>query len=53
MADIIVEKIFSLPVFTWGAVNLVKAGEQRKEYLKALKAADNGNMELLIQFARS
>lgn len=53
MADIIIEKIFSLPVFTWGAANLVKVGDQRMEYLKALKAADNGDMEPLIQFARS
>ena len=53
MADIIIEKIFGLPVFTWGAANLMKAGDQRKEYLKALKAADNGDMEPLIRFARS
>ncbi|MFT3681252.1 MAG: mobile mystery protein B [Ferruginibacter sp.] len=53
MADIIIEKIFSLPVFTWGAANLVKFGDQRKEYLSALKAADNGDMKPLIQFARS
>lgn len=53
MADIIIEKIFGLPVFTWGAANLVKGGDQRKEYLKALKAADNGDMKPLVQFARS
>ncbi|MCM5527367.1 mobile mystery protein B [Parasegetibacter sp. NRK P23] len=53
MADIIIEKIFGLPVFTWGAANLVKLGDQRKEYLKALKAADNGDMEPLVKFARS
>lgn len=53
MADIIIEKIFSLPVFTWGAANLVKVGDQRKEYLKALKAADKEDMKPLVQFARS
>lgn len=53
MADIIIEKIFGLPVFTWGAANLVKVGDQRKEYLKALKAADKGDMKPLVQFARS
>ncbi|MBV4360377.1 mobile mystery protein B [Pinibacter aurantiacus] len=53
MADIIIEKTFGLPVFTWGAATLVRAGDQRKEYLNALKAADNGNMQPLIQFARS
>lgn len=53
MADVIFEKIFGLPVFTWGAANLVKCGDPRKGYLKALKAADNGDFELLIKFARS
>ncbi|PUZ24447.1 mobile mystery protein B [Chitinophaga costaii] len=53
MADIIIEKMFGLTVFTWGAANLVKLGDQRKKYLKALKAADSGDMAPLIIFARS
>lgn len=52
MADIVVNKLFKQPVFTWGAANL-KGDDARNEYLKALKAADNGVIELLIQFARS
>jgi Fic-DOC domain mobile mystery protein B len=53
MADVIVSHIFGGPVFTWGVANLVKAGEARKTYLRALKAADKGSMKELIEFARS
>ena len=53
MADIIIDKIYKQPVFTWGAANLVKQGDIRTSYLKALKAADRGDMEPLIIFARS
>lgn len=53
MADIIIEKIYKQPVFTWGAANLTKASDTRKEYLKAVKAADNGDYSLLLDFARS
>ena len=53
MADIIIEKIFNRPLFTWGAASLIKPGEARSRYLKALKAADAGDYNLLLQFARS
>jgi Fic-DOC domain mobile mystery protein B len=53
MADIIIEKIYKKPVFTWGATNLAKAGDARKKYLKAVKAADKGDYSLLLAFARS
>lgn len=53
MADIIVSKVFKQPVFTWGAANLVKGGDARAEYLKAVKAADKGEIEPLMKFARS
>lgn len=53
MADVIIEKVFKRPVFTWGAGNLVKQGEERFAYLQAVKAADNGNIEPLLGFARS
>lgn len=52
MADIIIDKVFKLPVFTWGAVNLIKVGKARSEYLKAVKAGDAGNIEPLVRFAR-
>jgi hypothetical protein len=53
MADIIIEKSYKLPVFTWGAANLSKTSDTRKEYLNAVKAADKGNYSLLLAFARS
>jgi Fic-DOC domain mobile mystery protein B len=53
MADIIASKIFKQPVFTWGAANLVRQGDARSEYLKAVKTADAGDVQLLIAFARS
>ena len=53
MADIIIEKIYKLPVFTWGAANLSSEGDSRVAYLKALKAADQGDFRLLLAFSRS
>jgi Fic-DOC domain mobile mystery protein B len=53
MADIIIEKLFKQPVYTWGAISLVKPGDQRSAYLNALKAADKGNILPLMKFARS
>ena len=38
--------------FTWGAGNLFKRGEARKKYLEAIQAADNGELEPLLLFAR-
>jgi Fic-DOC domain mobile mystery protein B len=53
MADIVIEKIYRQPVFTWGAVQRLSLNDTRAAYLRALKAADTGNYDLLIQFARS
>jgi len=53
MADLIIEKIFNEPIFTWGNSNMAKADETRQLYVKALKEADNGNIGPLIEFARS
>ena len=53
MADIIIEKIFKQPVFSWGAADLVKKSDARTTYLQALKAADAGDIGLLLAFARS
>jgi Fic-DOC domain mobile mystery protein B len=53
MADILIEKVFKRPVFTWGAGNLVKQGDARAAYLAAVKAADAGDMLPLVAFARS
>jgi len=53
MADIIIESIFGKEVFTWNNSNLVKPDNARKEYLDSIKKADNGIIELLLEFARS
>lgn len=52
MADIVIEKIFKQPVFTWGAANLVEQGDTRTAYLSAIKAADKADIQSLINFAR-
>ena len=52
VADIIAVKL-GRPVFTWGSANLVKEGEARTTYLEAIRAADDGNIEPLLNFARS
>ncbi len=53
IADIIVEKLFYLPIFSWGAGDLSKKSNTRELYLKALKEADDGSFENLIKFSRS
>jgi Fic-DOC domain mobile mystery protein B len=52
IADILVMKL-SRPAFTWGSANLLKQGEARAKYLEAVRAADNGDMQPLLKFARS
>lgn len=53
MADIIIEKIYKKPVFSWGASDLSGNSDIRSAYLKAVKAADQGDYSLLLSFARS
>jgi len=53
LADIIIEKIYNKPVFSWGAANLSGEGETRAAYLKAVKTADEGDYSFLLAFARS
>lgn len=53
MADIIIESVFGKETFSWHQSNMVKADEKRKEYIKALKAADKGNIKPLMKFAKN
>jgi Fic-DOC domain mobile mystery protein B len=53
MADIIMESIFGNEIFSWNQSNMVKANEIRKQYIKALRDADNGNVIPLIEFAKN
>ena len=52
IADIIAVKL-GRPTFTWGSANLVKEGEARTTYLEAIRAADDGDIQPLLNFARS
>jgi len=53
IADIIIEKIYQLPVFSWGSKSLTDENDSRKKYLIAIRKADKGNLDLLLKFARS
>lgn len=53
MADIISEKIFKRPPFSWGAGDLVHQTDTRSIYLSAVRAADKDDFEPLISFSRS
>ena len=53
MADIIMEAIFNEDIFTWHQSNMVEANETRKNYIRALREADNGNIIPLIKFAKT
>lgn len=52
IADVLVMKL-GRAAFTWGATDLVKPGEARARYLDAVRAADKGDIQPLIKFARS
>ncbi len=53
MADLILEKIFTKEVFSWGGGSLANNNKIRKEYIKALKLADEHDYSLLLEFVRS
>jgi Fic-DOC domain mobile mystery protein B len=53
MADIIIDKIYRQPLFSWGTLKDTNEGDARKSYLKAVKTADQGDYSLLLAFARS
>jgi Fic-DOC domain mobile mystery protein B len=52
MADILAIRL-GQSRFSWGSGSLRTAGETRRAYIDALKAADNHDSTLLIAFARS
>lgn len=52
IADVLVMKLGN-PAFTWGSANLVEEGAARTRYLEAIRAADDGEIQPLLQFARS
>jgi Fic-DOC domain mobile mystery protein B len=52
VADVLAMKL-GRPTFTWGSANLITEGEARTRYLEAIRAADDGNVQPLLNFARS
>ena len=53
MTDILLAHLLRQPRFTWGSGNLISAGECRKQYISALRAADLYDYGPLLAFVRS
>lgn len=53
LADIITNKLWGNPVFSWGRCDLARQSGARSRYLHALRAADAGDILPLLRFARS
>ena len=53
MADIILAHLLKQPRFTWGSGNLLNAGDCRRQYINALRAADRYDYGPLLAFVRS
>lgn len=53
MADLLISKAFDEPMFSWGGDILGRNPELRRTYIMALRAADAGDIEPLLEFARS
>lgn len=51
-ADLLAKQL-GRPRFTWGSANLVEPHQARKEYVAALREADNHDITRLLAFARS
>jgi Fic-DOC domain mobile mystery protein B len=52
MADVLVRRQ-GRPLFTWGSADIVTAGDFRRSYIEALRAADKNDIGPLLLFARS
>ncbi len=52
MADLVAVRL-GREAFTWGRQNLTDLSETRTRYIAALRAADNHDIEPLLEFARS
>lgn len=53
MADVLREKLFFKKPFGWRQSEIHKPNQVRSRYIMALKAADSGNIEPLLNFARA
>jgi Fic-DOC domain mobile mystery protein B len=53
MTDLLLENVLHSPKFTWGSKDLSRQGHGREQYITALHAADQGNYDPLLKFART
>jgi Fic-DOC domain mobile mystery protein B len=53
MTDVLLAHLLRQPPFSWGSGNLINAGDCRKQYIDALRAADQYDYKLLLAFVRS
>jgi Fic-DOC domain mobile mystery protein B len=53
MADVLIEKVFKQPRFSWGRTSMLDLSVNRSNYINALQDADKNNMVPLSIFARS
>lgn len=51
--DLMLLNVLGKPRFTWGRLDLINPGEARFQYLAALRAADQRDYSLLLQFVRT
>jgi Fic family protein len=51
-ADLLVTRL-GRPQFTWGSKSLVEPAETRRDYVRALQAADGNDIGPLLAFART
>jgi Fic-DOC domain mobile mystery protein B len=52
MADVLMQRQ-GRPLFTWGNGEIARAGDFRRSYIDALRAADKNDIQPLLSFARS
>ncbi|PID91000.1 MAG: cell filamentation protein Fic, partial [Bacteroidetes bacterium] len=52
ITDTLLEDVLGKTRFSWGSSDLTNAGNARNEYIKALRSADNGDLEPLKSFVR-
>jgi Fic-DOC domain mobile mystery protein B len=52
-ADLLLVHVLGKPRFTWGRLDLIRPGTERRLYLEALRAADRRDFAPLQAFARS
>lgn len=52
MTDVILEKVLEVPEVEWGSTTLGQDGEHRQAYIHALREADKGDYQPLIDFIK-